>query len=116
MTELPDLVEVSPLTKPKIKVDHRWVPILHVYSLEVLLAIQNGYNIISLCIYSNLDAHSSSKSERLKQVGVVVDSTPVLPDFDTVTSFLATQQHNFGIISILFEFVKLMALHYDHKW
>ena len=58
----------------------------------------------------------SMKSERLRQVGAVVDSTPVLPDTDTVKSFLASQQHNSGVISMLFDFVKLMALHYNHKW
>lgn len=57
-----------------------------------------------------------SKSERLKKVSAVIEATPVLPDADTVKSFLATQQRNSGIIDILYNFVQLMALHYDHKW
>ncbi len=58
----------------------------------------------------------SLKSERLRLVDAVVDSTPVLRDTDTIKSFLASQQHNSGVIGMLFDFVKLMALHYDHKW
>ena len=46
----------------------------------------------------------------------MVDSTPVLSDTDTIKSFLASQQHNSGVIGMLFDFIKLMALHYDHKW
>ena len=60
--------------------------------------------------------HYSSKCERLKHITAVVESTPLLPDLDTVKSFLSSQQRNFGIIDVLYKFVKLMSLHYDHKW
>ena len=59
---------------------------------------------------------ASVVAERKRQVSALLDSTPHLFEAALVRRFVRELRSNVGVVQLLYQFLQLLALHYDHNW